>query len=238
MARVGRERVQNAALLAYAVRVVERVVEPELMDDPAQAEAYARADFEGPNALFCERLAHQPLPEGAHVLDLGCGPADIPIRLAAERPGQHFWAVDGAAAMLDHARKRLSATGLGGRVTLVHGRLGALSLPERSFDVVLSNSLLHHLHDPSLLWREVAVRGRPGAWVQIMDLRRPPDAGSADAIVARYAGDEPPILRRDFAASLRAAFTPGEVMAQLRAAGLSLSVSVPSDRHLMVTGHL
>jgi len=45
------------------------------------------------------------------------------------------------------------------------------------------------------------------------------------------------VLRRDFHASLCAAFSPAEVEAQLRAAGLAgLRVNVASDRHLTVTG--
>ena len=33
---------------------MERVLEPELMDDPAQALAYAQADFDDSNSLFIE----------------------------------------------------------------------------------------------------------------------------------------------------------------------------------------
>ena len=208
------------------------------MDDAVQADAYARADFAASNALFCERLVRHALPEDARVLDLGCGPADIPARLAAAYPRFRLYAVDGAAAMLSLAGERLAAEGLAGRVALVHGSLGSLELPQGFFDVVLSNSLLHHLHDPSVLWREVALRGRSGALVQVMDLRRPPDEAAARTLVETHAADEPSILRRDFLASLRAAFTPEEVACQLRQAGLHFEIEQVGDRHLLVTGRL
>jgi hypothetical protein len=54
--------------------------------------------------------------------------------------------------------------------------------------------------------------------------------------VEAYAGAEPEILRRDFFNSLCAAFTPDEVRAQLREAGLALEVLDVEDRHLVARG--
>src|SRR5439155_6397063 len=64
---------------------MERTPEPEVMDDAEQARAYAEADFGDANQRFVERCL--PLLAGvATVVDLGCGPADIPIRLARALP--------------------------------------------------------------------------------------------------------------------------------------------------------
>ncbi len=62
---------------------MDRVLEPELMDDPTQAEAYAGADFAEENQGFVDRFKEY-FPDflQGKVLDLGCGPADIPIRFA------------------------------------------------------------------------------------------------------------------------------------------------------------
>jgi hypothetical protein len=61
---------------------MQRRPEPELMDTVEQARAYAEADFSEPNALFLRLLAEQAgRPGGRRALDLGCGPADIVIRL-------------------------------------------------------------------------------------------------------------------------------------------------------------
>src|SRR5581483_10116860 len=153
---------------------VKRVPEPEIMDDPRQALAYARADFSEVNQRFADqvlaRLGGRP---AARVVDLGCGPADIPVRLAAAAPGLSVVGVDASLPMLRLAREAVAGRRLAGRVTLVCARVPALPLPARGFDVVVSNSLLHHLPDPATLWRAVAGLGRPGAVVHVMDLFRP-----------------------------------------------------------------
>ena len=218
--------------------VMTRVPEPELMDGAAQARAYAQADFSEPNRLFCALLERQPLPSDARGRDLGWGPADIPLQLLRAWPQWKLCAVDGSQAMLDHAAARVAAAGIGERVELVQGRLGRLALPEHGFDLVISNSLLHHLHDPLQLWSEIRLRARPGARVQVMDLMRPDSDADAAALVERYAADAPDLLRADYAASLRAAFTPDEVAVQLQQVALELPVEVVSDRHLLVGGRL
>ena len=107
------------------------------------------------------------------------------------------------------------------------------------YDAVVSNSLLHHLHDPGVFWRAVREAGAPGAAVLVMDLFRPESAAAAQAIVDQYAAGEPDVLRQDFFASLCAAFEPDEIRGQLRAHGLDdLRVRTVSDRHLLVTGRL
>lgn len=226
---------------------MQRQPEPsELMDEAMQAEAYARADFSEPNARFLEEYAAR-FPEGPkaltetapHALDLGCGPADITLAFARRYPDCFVVGVDGAPAMLSFGRDRLTADPLGGRVQLVCGHLPGVQLPHAEYDVILSNSLLHHLPDPGTLWRSLRAYGRPGAQIVIMDLFRPASPRAARAIVEQYAADEPEILRRDFYRSLLAAFAPTEVEAQLHASGLDpLTVTVVSDRHLLVSGHL
>lgn len=56
---------------------MQRIPEPELMDDVVQAAAYAQADFEDAHARFIElfRAAFPDEAPAGNVLDLGCGPA-------------------------------------------------------------------------------------------------------------------------------------------------------------------
>jgi ubiquinone/menaquinone biosynthesis C-methylase UbiE len=222
------------------VKLLERIPEPELMDEPEQARAYARADFSEPHQAFVERF-HQSF-SGHHprqVLDLGCGAADITIRFARAYPESKLTGVDGAAAMLVFARAAIAQAGLGDRIQLKQARLPETALPRRAFDTVISNSLLHHLHDPQTLWRAVTQYTAPGAAVFIMDLRRPDSRELAGTLVDGYAGTEPEILRRDFFNSLLAAFRPEEITEQLAQAGLSLfRVEAVGDRHIIVHGKM
>ena len=217
---------------------MRRVLEPELMEEEAQARAYALADFEAPHSLIAATLLARAgaLPTEGVALDLGCGPADITLRVARALPGWRVDGVDGSPAMLGYGERALLASGLGARVRLVLGRLPDEVLPEPAYDLVFSNSLLHHLPDPGLLWRAVRRHARPGAPVVILDLMRPPDAATAAALVERYSGGEPEILKRDFYNSLCAALCPGEVEASLAQSGLALRVEAVSDRHLVAWG--
>jgi SAM-dependent methyltransferase len=218
---------------------MERVPETEeLMEGEAQAEAYARADFAEPNERFCAELrARAGSRIAGRAVDLGCGPADIPVRLAREHRALHVDAVDGSAEMLRWAERAVQAAELGERVRLLHVQLGEVVLLPRVYDYVLSNSLLHHLHAPALLWNEVARLLAPGGYVQVMDLMRPASEADARAIVARHASGEADVLQRDFLASLCAAFTPDEVRAQVQAAGLQwLRIEPISDRHMLIWG--
>jgi SAM-dependent methyltransferase len=219
---------------------MDRVPEPEIMDDPHQALAYARADFADVNQRFVDDLLGRfPFLRAGRVVDLGCGPADIPLRLAAAAPGLRIVGVDGSLPMLRLARQALVARGPGRRVALLCARLPAVPLPAGAFDAVVSNSLLHHLPDPGLLWSAVARLGRPGAAVHVMDLFRPGSVEEAHAIVERAAGSEDPVLKADFFNSLLAAWTPDEVKRQLDDSGLAhLTCAVVSERHLLVSGTL
>lgn len=218
---------------------MERVPEPELMEDPAQAAAYARADFAEVNQGFVDRFrATFPALTRGSVLDLGCGPADIPIRLARALPDLRVIAVDGSQAMLAHARTAIENAGLGERIRLLHARLPGLPLQSASFDAIVSNSLLHHFTDPNVFWQEALRLGKPGAAVLVMDLFRPDSPPRAHEIVESAARDADPILKRDFFASLLASWTVDEVSSQLAAHRLPLECRIISERHWFVWGRL
>jgi len=147
--------------------------------------------------------------------------------------------VDGAPAMLRLARELEAASPESARVTLLQGLVPNLVLPRAAYDAVVSNSLLHHLQEPAALWMTIRRYAAPGAPVVIMDLVRPTSPAAAQALVDTYAGSEAEILRRDFLASLYAAFEPGEIEAQLQASGLGvLMPRLVSDRHVLVAGHM
>jgi len=221
---------------------MQRIPEPELMDEEEQARAYAAADFTEPHDHFIELFsgAFPDFEAPGFVLDLGCGPGDIAMRFARAYPGSTVHGIDGARAMLRCGKALLDeAPDLRGRVELLHCLLPAETLPRTAYDAVISNSLLHHLADPAVLWRTVKAASAPGAPVFIIDLLRPESTAEARRLTGLYMADEPEILRRDFYNSLLAAFALDEVRGQLEAAGLGCFRSRQvSDRHLVVWGRI
>lgn len=215
-----------------------RVPEPELMDAAEQARAYAAADFTEPHEVFVTGFRDR-FPEfaGGRVLDLGCGTADVTVRFARAHPGASLIGIDGARAMLDEGARLVERAGLGARITLEPLRLPDPSLAGAAYDAVISNSLLHHLADPGVLWTTIVSASAAGAPVFVMDLRRPSSTDAAQRLVDAYGAGESPVLCDDFYRSLCAAYTPAEVRSQLDIAGLdSFRVEPIGDRHLIVYG--
>jgi cyclopropane fatty-acyl-phospholipid synthase-like methyltransferase len=216
---------------------MDRTLEPELMDDPEQALVYAQADFGKENQGFVDRFREYfPDFSGEHVLDLGCGPGDIPIRFAQAFSSCRITGVDASEPMIGLAGSAVKQAGLADRITFHCERFQAVSLVE-PVDAAVSNSLLHHVPNPLQFWYRLRQLVKPGSPVLVMDLLRPDSPEEAQAIVDRYAATEPEILRCDFYRSLLASFTEDEVAAQLAEMNLSrLIVDVVDDRHWVVSG--
>ncbi len=221
---------------------MKRIPEPELMDDEDQVRAYAGADFEDAHrnfiTLFQATFGQNDLC--GYVLDLGCGHGDITMRFARAYPQCIVHGIDGSEAMIRCGKGILKeAHDIQDRVVLIREMLPAPALPHRKYDVVISNSLLHHLAMPHTLYQCIERYAVPDAPVFIMDLRRPQTTGEADSLVQTYADHEPEILKRDFYNSLLAAYTIEEVREQLQGTRLAhLSVKAVGDRHIVISGYM
>jgi ubiquinone/menaquinone biosynthesis C-methylase UbiE len=218
---------------------MERIPEPDLMNEATQARAYAEADFTEPHNYCIELLRNSlsNLPPTGIALDLGCGSGDITIRFAHAFPGWRVDGVDGATEMLSHGDASVHQAGLNDRIQLIEAYLPNGAAPQDHYDLIFSNSLLHHLAEPSILWQSIHRWARPGTWIFIMDLLRPDTSDIAAQFVRQYAANEPDILQRDFYNSLLAAYSIQEVQTQLQQAQLAyLSVQPVSDRHLIIWG--
>ena len=214
--------------------MLERKLEPEVMDDPAEAAAYDAMDHREPNAAFVDRLLELIGPDAAGTaLDLGTGPGDIPILLCRQAAGLRVVAVDLARSMLDLARAKVADAGLAERVALHLADVKRLPFADAAFDVVLSNTILHHIPEPIAMLREAGRVLRPGGVLLIRDLYRPADPDTLQRLVQQHAGGATPDQRRLFAESLHAALTPDELRALAARAGLTgVEVVIDTDRHM------
>ena len=216
---------------------MQRTPEPELMTDAEQVAAYAGADFEAPHSRYVELLRERlpRLPRAGTAVDIGSGPGDITCRLARALPQWQLLGLDGSEPMLEYAREAARRMGLESRVQFHLCRLPSASAPEVGYDLLCSNSLLHHLAEPMHLWQAVLRWSKPESAVFVMDLMRPSSEAAARQLVEEYSSNEPEVLRRDFYNSLLAAYRPDEIREQLDRAGLNrLRVEVVSDRHWLV----
>ena len=218
---------------------MDRVTEPELMVDDDQAEAYSEANFAESHQAAVTRFGDAfagVTPR--RMLDLGCGPADVTVRFARAYPETAIVGLEGSPAMLALGVQRVQREELGDRIGFAHRVLPDDDLAALgTFDAVVSTSSLHHFRDPAALWQAVRVAAATDACVFVQDLMRPESVEAAHALVDRYAFGEPDVLRRDFLASLRAAFTPDEVRGQLDTAGFTgFTVAPVTDRHMTIHG--
>ena len=209
---------------------LERILEPEAMFDPEEAAEYDAMDFSETDQLFAERAA--TLAAGADwIVDLGSGNAKIPVSLCALiRDRCRVCAVDMSYEMLRLAVKHLNAGAA--KLYLLAADSKTLPFQDDAADVVLSNSLIHHIPDPATVFREIArIAGRTGA-ILIRDLIRPDTEQELAHLLVLHANSCSELQRRLFSDSLRAALTVQEVRRYLDECGLKdVSVAKISDRH-------
>jgi ubiquinone/menaquinone biosynthesis C-methylase UbiE len=217
-----------------------RTPEPELMTDHEQAAAYAAANFAEVNEPIAGwfQARFPSLAPGARLLDIGCGTADMTIRLVHAYPGITALGIDGSEAMLLLGRDLVNKAGLTSRIVLEQRYFPEAALETAGFDAVTANNLLHHVSDTVSFWSGARRCAKPGAPILVADLRRPPDPDAAARMVEQYAWRAMPPLRRDFLNSLHAAYTAEEVRQQLRDAGMpGFTVEEAGPLHLVVWGY-
>lgn len=222
-----------------------RRLEPEVMDEAGEAEAYMSAAGEEHLARLDASWIEMVLAFGprshARLLDVGTGGGQIPGKIARRRPAWRIWAVDRAGSMLAagvagrEAARREAVNALDPfRVGLARAEARALPFPEGAFDLVISNSLLHHIGDPTAVLDEIARVTAPSGRVLLRDLRRPP-RGVLRAWVAwhgRHYGGE---MRRLYQDSVAAAFTLEELAIVVRHSRLSGASVAEAGPYLVVS---
>ena len=211
--------------------MLQRTLEPEVMDDAAEAAAYDAMDHSAVNDAFVADLIAAGWTD-QHVLDLGAGTALIPIAMCRANPRGTVTAVDAAVSMLSVARDNVETAGLASRIQLLLVDAKEAPFADGAFELVASNSIIHHIPQPEGVFREAVRVTAEDGLLFFRDLLRPGSVGELDELVQRYAGDESPAARKMFADSLAAALTVAEVQAIVSSLGFAPGgVQATSDRH-------
>lgn len=111
------------------------------------------------------------VPSG-RVLDVGTGPGELPLEIAARSRQLEITGVDLSTAMVNIANRRARDAGLAGRVRFEVANCAALPLPDESFELVVSTASLHHWSRPAECLREIHRVLKQGGQAWIYDIRR------------------------------------------------------------------
>jgi ubiquinone/menaquinone biosynthesis C-methylase UbiE len=184
--------------------MLQRILEPEVMDSAAEAHDYDTMDHSFVNQLFVTDLL-QLWDGNGKVLDVGTGTAQIPIELCRRQLQARVTAIDMAEHMLRVGRRNVESAGLAQRIELQHCDAKKTPLPDHAFDAVMSNSIVHHIPEPFAVLKEMARVVKPGGVLFVRDLLRPADDETLRRLVHTYAGDANAHQQKMFAESLHAA---------------------------------
>ncbi len=230
--------------------MLERVLEPEVMDTAEEARDYDSMDHAAVNTRFCDDFLTFATFGGRPALgrmippravDFGTGTALIPIALAARATGFEVVGIDLSEHMLALGRTHVANAGLEARIRLERVDAKGTTYDDGAFGATISNSIVHHIPEPARciaeMWRVTA----KGGLLFVRDLHRPEDQAEVDRLVGLYGG-EPPADRARlasfenqralFQASLCAALTVTEIAAMVAKHGVPASaVTMTSDRH-------
>ncbi len=207
-----------------------RVLEPEVMDSFEEATAYDEMDHSGVNQLFVDDFL--ATGSSGDILDLGTGTAQIPVLLCKACEDCRVLAVDMSAEMLDIAHYNVALADLEQRVVLDRADAKQMPYEDEAYDAVISNSIVHHIPEPSAAIAEAVRILKSGGRIFFRDLLRPDTTEEVQRLVQLYAGKETDHQRQMFDDSLRAALTVEEVREIVTSLGFPAeSVTATSDRH-------
>lgn len=232
--------------------MLERTLEPEVMDSEQDAVEYNRMDHSAVNEKFVDEflqfleLHHKRLRRADDAsfedlddidviggfLDVGTGTALIPIELCNRNPEVRVLAIDLAVSMLDIAIHNVDAAGFRNQIQLAQIDAKELVFEDEMFDATISNSIIHHIPEPASVVSEILRTTREGGAIFVRDLMRPETSAEVDSLVENYAAQESDYSRRLFGESLHASLSLEEMRQLVASFDVDAkTVTATSDRH-------
>jgi ubiquinone/menaquinone biosynthesis C-methylase UbiE len=208
-----------------------RILEPEVMDTWEETIEYDSMDLLEVNQAFAKSVLSLGLSEGK-ILDAGTGTARIPILICQQGWRSPIVGIDLAKSMLEVGEQNVIGAGLKGQITLELADVKQLPYADAEFDLVISNSLVHHLPNPLSFFQEVKRVLKSDGALLIRDLIRPETEADRDKLVADLGDGYSDRQKQLFQDSLQAALTVAEVENFIDTAGLlGVNVARSSERH-------
>jgi len=132
---------EEAAFFDRAARRVEPI---HLPIDPLALQRYARPVL---RKRFNKEYRFKVLGplEGKTLLDVGCGDGQNSVMLA--RMGARVTGIDVSPGAIEVARRRAEVNGVADRVRFLCSPVEEAALPDREFDIVWGEGILHHVLD-------------------------------------------------------------------------------------------
>jgi len=211
--------------------MIERILEPEVMDSAEEARDYDSMDHGAVNRLFVSDFL-AAWNRQSPILDVGTGTAQIPIEFCRQSPAGEIVAIDLAEQMLVVGRANVRRAQLEGRIRLEKANSKQLPFLACAFGAIMSNSIVHHIPEPRAFFDEIVRVAAPGATLFVRDLLRPDSEADLKKLVETHTAGANDHQRKMFADSLHAALTLDEVRELVVAHGFdAASVRQTSDRH-------
>jgi len=212
--------------------MLQRILEVEAMETPEEARDYDAMGHSIVNRIFVQDASAHGVADGSAMLDVGTGTALIPIEFCEQHSTCSLVAIDLAAEMLKLAAVNIERAGFAERIKLEQVDGKRLHYAEGTFAAVVSNSIIHHIPTPAVVFAEMHRVCADGGKLFVRDLRRPETEEELLRLVALYADGANAHQRQLFTDSLYAALTLDEVRAMVGELGYAEnSVVDTSDRH-------
>jgi len=231
---------------------MERIPEPELMENREQVISYDEADFSEEEVKLINQINHYllrknlSLNEKDLIVDIGCGPGNISERLAIKWPNNEVVGIDGSKEMILRAEynKKISANqrnlkNLRYICSDIKDIKSTNFLFKKEISLLVSNSLIHHINNLEEFFNTIkSLSGRMTVNFH-KDLKRPLDEKSALKLKAKCSAKYNEILTNDYYASLKASYSFKELKNFTLENDLtSLEVFEDGDKYLIVCGNL